>query len=130
MAGGRRSSQLCRPACLVVLCRLNEMTYTRESLEKVLEILADQCIIGSLHMRMAARISSALEDPTAVESVSFPLAVTLDAFHNSSLLHLIRLFDRDSKSLTLRKLLRVATANIQLFTSAPPDTVRKAITAD
>ncbi|HSS79316.1 MAG TPA: hypothetical protein VLV54_21525 [Thermoanaerobaculia bacterium] len=106
------------------------MTYTKESFAQVLEVLADQCIVGSLHLRMTARISAALEDSSALESFYFPLVLTVDAFHNSSTLHLIRLFERDSASLTLHRLLRIAKANVQLFTAAPASRVLEAIVAD
>jgi hypothetical protein len=75
------------------------MTYTGEELTTVLDVLTDQCIVGRLHIRMARRISSALEDPEAIQSFYYPLVVALDAFDNTSLLHLIRPFDRGTASL-------------------------------
>lgn len=106
------------------------MSVSADKFEGILELLRDHCIRGYLHFRIWRRINDAFRDmPDQLRQFGLHMKMSWEAHDEIALLYLIRLLDRDSKSVGIHYLLRVARSNPHLFDHAQKqqlfDTVEK-----
>jgi hypothetical protein len=105
------------------------MSISAEKLEEMLSLLVKECTDGYLHFRIWRRINNAfIEMPKKLEQFKVFLIQTWLAHDQAALNHLIRILDRDSKSVSVHRLLNVAHGNTQLFQYVPRDQLLKVIT--
>jgi AbiU2 len=106
------------------------MEYTEEDVSRIVEALADECILGSLYMRVARRIATSLGNTEELESFSFPLMVMQDAGFAASLSHLARVFDTHGDSVNLLWFLRVVRDNLGAFKHSQSSELLKMVADD
>ena len=92
------------------------MSISPERFEKILAVLTNQLVWGSLHFRTARQIREALREKSEdLAHCRWPLDITQIAHYDNAVAVLMRLLSRDSQSVTIYKLLRVCRSNPGLF---------------